>query len=834
VRCGARAGARFFTQPARQWKAAVHLVTQPARQWKTAALVAIPLLRRRWKAAALLAPLIAGGLWFWNCLPDPLFDAPCSTVLVDRDGGLLGASIAADQQWRFPPRADTVPPEFAAALTLYEDKRFHRHPGVDPLALARALRQNLEAGEVVSGASTITMQVIRLSRPGAARTVPEKLLEMVMALRLELDRDKKQVLALFASHAPFGGNVVGIDAAAWRYFGREPERLTWAEHAMLAVLPNNPALVHPGRNRPLLLEKRNQLLDSLHERGTIDAATCRLATQEPLPPEPLPLPMRAPHLLARAAAGGKIMTGTGTSAPVVGGGEAAPGTLVRTTLDPALQDLAVQVLERHQQSLRRAGIHNAAALILEVKTGRTAAYVGNTGEFTGGKHASQVDMITARRSTGSILKPLLYAAMIQKGELLPSQLVADIPTKYGSFMPENYSRSYLGAVPAYRVLSRSLNVPAVRMLHRFGVDRFQAFLKNLGMTTLHREADEYGLSLILGGAEGTLWELTSIYRGLALRALGDAPLGDAAGAGPLSPAACWLTLQAMVEAERPDEENAWREFSSSQLIAWKTGTSYGFRDAWAIGVTPEYAVGVWAGNADGEGRPGLIGSRAAAPILFDLFDLVGRSPWFEQPAGLKEVTVCARSGHPAGLHCSETAGILSPAAGTRVRPCFYCRRVHLDQEKQYQVNSSCMRVELIHSEDRFVLPPAMEYYYKKANADYRPLPAFHPACLLPGGTGPGNPAGALSILYPHPGSRIYIPLEVDGRRGKTVFQAAHRDASARIHWHLDNTYLGTTVDIHRMSLSPEAGAHRLVLVDDSGASRRRDFVILSREDAARQ
>jgi penicillin-binding protein 1C len=773
-------------------------------------------------------------LYFWLCLPGTLFHEPYSTVLLDRNGQLLGASIADDGQWRFPPRS-SVPEQFAQALVLYEDRRFHAHPGVDPLALARAIRDNIRAGEVVSGASTITMQVIRLSRKNSNRTVWEKLVEMVFALRLDLTLSKDEILALFASHAPFGGNVVGLDAAAWRYFAREPEKLSWAEHAMLAVLPNDPALIHPGRNRELLLEKRNGLLDLLCERGVIDERTCSLAKDEPLPPKPHLLPMLAPHLLARVRTTERV------------------STRVVTTLERAVQAGAAAIVARHSERLAGGGIHNAAALILDTRSGEVLAYVGNSGDFSGGEHGNQVDLITARRSTGSILKPLLYAALVETGEMLPGQLVPDIPARYGSFMPKNYSRSYEGAVPAYRVLAASLNVPAVHMLSSFGVDRYLGFLKRLGMSTLHRTGADYGLSLILGGAEGTLWELTGIYASLArsvlrypdstLEPVFHAPVvlrGELPGGGahreesirqqqgnPLSPGACWLTLKAMVDAERPGVERGWREYGSSQKIAWKTGTSYGYRDAWAIGVTPHHAIGVWVGNADGAGRPGLIGTIAAAPLLFDLFDLFERSVWFEEPASeLVFIEVCTRSGYRAGPHCEESEQLAGVSAGFRAETCPYCRRIHLDSSMDWQVNSSCEAVWNMRVQNRFVLPPAMEYFYEKRHSDYRPLPPFREDCRV---TSVEARHGSISIIYPHRNSRIYVPLEMDGNRGRTVFQAAHRDRDSTIYWHLDSRYLGYTRDLHRMSVSPAPGRHLLTLVDDRGGRVQRSFVILSVE-----
>ncbi len=797
---------------------------------------------RRWMLYAFIVLCL---FLFWQCLPSPLFDSPFSPVVLDREGKLLSASLAEDEQWRFPP-VDQVTDKFEKAITYYEDQRFFYHPGVDPPALLRAMYLNIKAGHIVSGASTISMQVMRLSRKGKPRTLNEKLIEMVLALRLELSMSKKEILALFASHAPFGGNVVGIDAASWRYFGCSPDKLSWAETAMLAVLPNSPSLIHPGKNREKLRKKRNDLLDRLEAKGAIDSLTCALSKEEPLPPKPHPIPDLSPHLANR------IMRRAGSTSN--------HGSRMRTTLLKRIQVRSAEIIKRHHKLLAANGIHNAAALIFEVNTGNVLAYVGNIHDFRDRENGNFVDIIPAPRSTGSILKPLLYAAMLQGGEILPSGLVPDIPTRVGGFVPQNYSRNYQGAIPAYMALARSLNIPAVRMLRSYGVDRFYTLLKKLGMTTLHRAADDYGLTLILGGAEGTLWDITSIYAGMA-RSLNNFFEEDQNGVSaffkpklllnerendlghkahnqetknepidfPLEPASCWLAFQAMLEVVRPGEESSWRNFSSSKKIAWKTGTSYGFRDGWTVGVSPGYAIGVWVGNADGEGRPGLTGVSTAAPILFELFGLLDDSGWFACPENrLMEIDVCKKSGYRAGPQCQDIKKELVPFAGLQSKPCPYCKVVHCDTDLHYRVNSECERVADMKSVNWFVLPPAMEWFYKLTHFDYHILPPIREDCtnsILE------NKNTSMSLIYPTKSGQIYVPIELDGRRGRTVFEAAHRDPEATIFWHLDEQYLDSTHGIHQMALAPEPGQHTLTLVDASGEHLSMDFRVLSQDSS---
>ena len=366
--------------------------------------------RRRPKTSVAVVLLLLGWLF---CLPRPLFEQPLSVVLEDRDGQLLGARIAKDGQWRFP-ESDSIPKKYAACVIAFEDKRFRWHPGVDPISLTRATWLNMRRGKVVSGGSTLTMQVIRMARDNPARTVWEKIVEVFMATRLELTYSKRAILNLYASHAPFGGNVVGIEAASWRYYGKSPHLLTWAEAATMAVLPNSPALIHPGRNRNTLMLKRNLLLERLRDNGDISAAECELSQEEPLPEQPLPLPQLAPHLLDRLAATGAAR--------------------FHTTLDKDLQQRITALLARRQEIYRGNEVHNLASIIIDVATGEVLAYVGNV-VGAGKEHGESVDILTAPRSTGSILKPYLYALALESGDILPNSLLHDVPTQLGQYKP---------------------------------------------------------------------------------------------------------------------------------------------------------------------------------------------------------------------------------------------------------------------------------------------------------------------------------------------------------------------------------------------------------------
>jgi penicillin-binding protein 1C len=788
-------------------------------------------LWRRKPLLVLLAAVLAGAAAFWAMLPRPLFREPHSAVLFARDGSLLGARIAADGQWRFPD-LDSVPQRFATALIAYEDRRFFEHVGVDPLAIARAARENWRAERVVSGASTLTMQLARLvrtqggARP-AARTLSGKAYEALLALRLELGWSKPELLALYASHAPFGGNVVGLEAASWRYFARAPEALSWAEAATLAVLPNSPALVTPGRNRERLREKRDQLLRRLARDGVLTPLDLDLALVEPLVEAPQALPDAAPHLLE---------------------------TLRRrypdeyrfvTTLDAALQRDAMELVRQQSETLHRTGIGNAAAVIVDNQRFELLAYVGNSGWSTQGERSLAVDIVQRPRSTGSILKPFLYAAMLDSGQLLPQMLVADVPTQFRGFAPENFDRTYRGAVPADEALAESLNVPAVRMLREYGYPRFYDLLRTLGFTTLREPPDHYGLTLVLGGAEATLWDVTRAYANLADRArpatarsiavnreiriltsthTDGAESQSPSATLPFSIGAAWLTQSALLEVRRPAAEAGWKEFASARSIAWKTGTSWGLRDGWAVGSSTRYTVGVWAGNATGTGVPGLTGSLAAAPLLFALHNRLPASPWYPEPLGaLKRIEVCVDDGYLASELC-ESRETWAPSGSHFDRQSPYHRVVHTDATGRFRVDAACERIGSMRHEPWFVLPPAIDHYYRRHHSSYRPVPPVRADCAA--GT---ESSSAMEFLYPGVSGKIYVPVELDGRKGRAVFEVVHRDPDADLYWHLDEQFAGRTSSVHQLAVSLAPGAHRVTVVDDAGNRLARSFEILDRE-----
>lgn len=778
----------------------------------------------RHKYKTLLLLILAGLYFFW--LPESLFNKPYSTVLLDEENELLAAQLASDGQWRFP-QSDSVPHKFKTCILNFEDEYFYYHPGINPVSIFRSLKTNIRSGEIKSGGSTITMQVARMMRNNRSRTYGQKLIECLLALRIELSYKKSSILNAYCSNAPFGSNVVGLSAAAWRYFGRSADKLSWAESAVLAVLPNAPGLIYPGRNPAGLKLKRDRLLKKLFQNRCIDSASYRLAVLEPLPQKPYPIPRLASHLLARCVI------------------EKGGSKIYRSTVRKNLQSQVDEALNKHMLSLQVNQINNACALVAEVESGRVLAYVGNAFSESNA-HENYVDIVFSPRSTGSILKPFLYALMLNENKILPQSLLEDVPTRLGAYAPKNFNHSYDGLVPANEALARSLNVPAVKMLQEYGNAKFHQRLKQLGFTTFSKSSEHYGLSLILGGGEACLFEIASAYSSMArallrysnthntyamesyhpLRFLSEPSEKTQRRAQKndlLKASSIYFTFNAMTELLRPQDYVGWMQFLSKHNIAWKTGTSFGFRDAWAVGLNGKYLVAVWVGNADGEGRPDLTGTAAAAPLMFSIFNVLSEKKWFVKPKGdMEQIRVCKQSGFKASEICDETELLDMPSGASRSKSCPFHKMVHLDASGRYRVNSSCYPVESMQHRAWFIPNAVQDYFFRHRNLSYKPLPDYLPGCVNE------LQHHQMELLYPREGFEIYVPVDETGSKGQCVFKALHKRAKASLFWYLDGEFIGSTQNYHQLALNPPSGEHFLEITDDLGETLVCKFKVLKK------
>ena len=567
--------------------------------------------RRRWQIAAAAVGgafaclLIAIGAYVYALGPAPLGrHLEYSHIVLGRDGHLLRAYATPQGRWRLPATVEDVDPRFLKLLFAYEDKRFYEHDGVDPLAMLRAVFQLVTQGHIVSGGSTLTMQVARLLEPRAHRTFGAKLRQITRALELEHALSKDQILSLYLTLAPYGGNLEGIRAASLAYFGKEPRRLTLAQAALLVALPQSPELRRPDRYPRVAREARNRVLDRVEAAGIVPRDEVMRAKQQPVPHERRQLPMLAPHSADQIVS-------------------AEPKVRVhRLTIDENLQK-SLQELARIRAQAIGPKV-SVAILAVDNATGDVLAHVGSADYFDD-RRAGQVDMTLALRSPGSTLKPFIYGLGFEDGLIHPETLIDDKPVRYGSYRPEDFDLSFQGTVTVRRALQFSLNVPAIAVLDKVGVSRLNARLTQAGAKLVLPEGAAPGLAMGLGGVGISLYDLTMLYTGLAR--MGSAlPLTEWQGQGAppsprrlLGPVAAWYVGNILIGAPPPDNAPPGR-------IAFKTGTSYGYRDAWAVGYDGRMTIGVWVGRPDGAPVPGIVGRRTAAPILFDAFARTGHAP----------------------------------------------------------------------------------------------------------------------------------------------------------------------------------------------------------------
>jgi penicillin-binding protein 1C len=781
---------------------------RPTAAFRAAAARLARWARRRPYAAASFALAAAAALYcVWP--PGQLFTKDYSSVIEDRDGAVLYVSAAKDGQVRFPPGAEKLPGKYVAALLVKEDKRYFRHFGVDVRALARALWNNGRGKGRKSGASTITMQVARMSGRGD-RTLFNKFREMVLAFRIELYFSKERILRLYAANVPMGGNVVGVESAAYRFLGHPLQEMTWAEAALLTVLPNSPSGMNLERRRDALRNRRDLLLRRLFSLRKIDSLTCASALEEPLPQVKRFRTFCAPHAGFAASA-------------------LRPGERVRLTIKKFLQERAEELLALHHKTLESRGIANAAVLVVETATGRVAAYVGSQ-DYNDTTANGRVDGVRAYRSPGSLLKPFLYAKMLDCGEILADAKVHDIPTYYGTFSPANSSREFSGLVSVRSALVQSLNVPAVRCLNLYGLDDFYWFLKQVGLAGLFRTPEGYGLPIILGSCEASLWELTQLYTDLGN--LGERQwLTVTQGPGKerdhkrlYSAGAAWQVLGILSQLSRPEAEYYWRYFNNQVPVAWKTGTSYGQKDAWAIGTNAQWTIGVWSGNFTGRGNAFLSGGASSGPLLFMLFNEFtdrNKPMWPEEPwADLVEVAVCASSGYRATDACPATVISKHPRSSETIAACPFHRKFLVCKSKGFGVCSLCWDLRDTAWVTREIYPPSLAAFYRAHGRACESAPLHNPACPAV------RSEAAIEILYPPPGVRIFVPRNIAGEYEKVVLRAAHGRKSATLFWYLDDRFMGATKEKHELAIDLKNGNHELFVQDEEGNAGTAKFLAI--------
>lgn len=732
----------------------------------------------------ILIILPVAGLLGILAVPIPSPDMEWSKVLYDKSGHVLSAKVAEDGQWRFPVD-ENLPPDLKKAITLYEDAYFYYHPGINPVSIVKALWANNKAGRVVRGGSTITMQVMRMYRGNRSRTIKQKLIEVAGALKLELLYPKDEIMHMWASIAPFGGNTVGVQSAAIRYFNRQIDELSFAEYATLAVLPNTPSSIHLNKNLDELRRKRNLLLEKMHHHGIIDDVSLELAQDESLPTYHPMVDQKALHLLAFLS------------------DQDSRKAEFYTTVDPHIQKSTEKIIQDYADIYQHDGIRNISAIIINNTTNELVAYVGNVHNNKG--NIQYVDCNQGLRSYGSLLKPFLYAYALDKGYFLPEEKVKDIPTNINGFIPKNFDRKFRGMVPLSTMVSQSLNVPAVRTLNYVGVESFHRHLRNvLGLKSINADPYHHGLSLILGGAEATPWELTRLYKGLARNYYGYNHPYDkiktlvedsrsVTGETVYSNITLEHTLAAMSSLNRPEEEQQY-QLLGGEPIAWKTGTSYGHRDAWSIGFNKQYTVTVWVGNETGEGMYDLTGVKKAAPILFHLMRILSSTEGLPLKQGeARSVKVCKVTGQMAGRLCGTVDTIFVHEVSHSLRQC-----------NDHELSDTGDTLQ--------VVDPVTHFYYER----------FYGRYSLPRQSTKSN----FGLVYPAEASIIQVPRNLSGAYNQVIAEANAGVESGKLFWFLDNQFIGFTEEEHRLAMTLEEGPHKLYINDEAGNEEQIEFNVV--------
>ncbi|HVS12576.1 MAG TPA: penicillin-binding protein 1C, partial [Thermoanaerobaculia bacterium] len=776
-----------------------------------------------WPALALgLAALAAGWLLWLFAWPLPArLRQPPSAVVEYRDGTPAFVFLSPDDRYRMAIAPEEVDPRYLEALLRFEDKRFYRHGGVDPLAVLRAVWLNLTHGEVVSGASTLTLQLVRVLEP-RPRTLASKAIEALRAAQLEARLAKREILAAYLAFVPFGRNLEGLGAASWSYFGHGPEHLTAAEIATLLAVPQSPTRRHPsGENGARLRAARNEIAAWLLARsalpldgGAATVAPERLRRQiaaEPAPSGLRPLPRSAPHLAFWLRA-------------------RDPQALhLRTTLDRGVQQVAERQLGELRGELAALGIHNGAAVVVDHRRSEVLGLIGNL-DFWDHRHGGQIAGFDVRRSPGSALKPFLYALAIEDGLALPGHLVADVPVRYGDYEPDNYDGDFVGLIPLEEALSHSLNVPFVRLLSRLGMQRFLGALRAGGVAGLDTCDGWYGLSAAIGAVEVTPLELAQLYAALArgggvapLRLLRSADDAEPAAGAPqerrlFSAGAAHLTRRALERRDRPDFPERRRMSGAPRGIAWKTGTSYGYRDAWAAGSLGDLTAVVWLGNFDNRGAVDLVGAEAAGPVFFDLLEALAdrRAPTAlpRIPAELQTVEVCAESGYLPGAACPIRRGALALRNRVPTERCPYHLRVDIDLDTGLALNPSCRAGRRWESRSVAVYPASLHRWLAREEKRLPRMPPLDPGCVERQAS-----TAALRIVSP-PAQRTLLLLPGVPAEDQEVPLQAEAEGAQRISWFVDGRYLGSAPASEALWWTPARGTHEVLATDGGGATAR--------------
>lgn len=730
--------------------------------------------------------------WFFP-LPDKI---EYSTVVTDNKGDVINAYLTSDQQWRMKTELDEISPLLRKTLIAKEDRYFYSHPGVNPFAVTRAFFKNLFRMKRTSGASTITMQVAR-ALEHRQRNIFSKLIEMFRAFQLEWKYSKDEILQMYLNLVPYGGNIEGVKAAAQLYFKKNPDHLSLAEITALSIIPNRPSSLVVGKHNDRIVLERNRWLKRFADEKVFTEKEIEDALAEPLTARRGTVPHYAPHLAYRLKQQGSY--------------------LVQTTIDLNTQLKTEKLVEDYVRTQRLRNIKNAAVIILDNKTHAVIAYVGSSG-FYDTTDGGQVDGIRAVRQPGSTLKPLLYALCFDEGLLTPKTVLTDVAVNYEGYAPENYDRHFNGYVTVEYALEHSLNIPAVKSLKLLGQDKLVSKLAACRFRQIQKDQRKLGLSMVLGGCGTTLEELTGLFSAFANDGYYIPPSFTKAATAHrklsvVSPAANYMINEILSKVNRPDFPLNWSATERMPKIAWKTGTSYGRKDAWSIGYNKNYTVGVWTGNFSGTGAADLSGATIATPLLFKIFNTIDYDSdveWFSQPAGCDTRQVCSETGMVPADHCSNrTTDHFIPLVSS-TRSCNNYQEIMISPDEKSSYCRSCAPPTGYKKKWYKITEPDMQAWYADNRIAYERIPAHNPDCEV---IFRGN---APFITSPVNGTEYLInkkepePLQLVCKTANDV---------GKVYWYINNKFYKSCNAGEKQFFIPEEGPVKISCTDDKGRNR---------------
>lgn len=764
-------------------------------------------IRAKWLKIGLSALLIAtlSLVISFECtsLPERLSESH-SPILLYEDGSVAHIQLAPDDRWRTEANLNRIDPAYIQALLTIEDERFYWHTGFDPLSITRALFQNILSGEIISGASTLTMQLVRIVEP-RPRTYRSKMVETWRAMQLEWHFSKSEILELYLTFIPFGKNIEGIEAASLAYFGRLPKHLEAHQIALLIAIPQNPNARYPSPNNfGRLKQSRDHIAQLLLSKNALpieDEAELETGIlNKPLPHRAQSFPRDIPHLMDQLKM------------------HLPPSARIQTTLNSEIQASIQQALDERYLEYQRRGIHNATIVIAHKHTGEIKGLIGNF-DYWSGEHGSTIPAYSTMRSAGSTLKPFLYALSIDLGLATPSRIMEDIPHDFRGYQPRNYGASYHGLVTLRESLSQSYNIPFIELLSEMGLNEFLHHLSGLGIRKYERRKDALGLSAAVG-LEVTPLELTQAYLVLAdMGVMKELKLMDSEfleqkilpsfgvqNTASISDGASWLTGEALRQRDRPDFPERMQYTSRQKPFSWKTGTSFGFHDAWTAGWGEDYVAVIWFGNLNHDSSVHLIGSEAAGTVFFEVMERLEKAfvpP--AKPASLTVVKVCAQTGHIPTSACTETISTLAPQTRVPTETCDEHHHIFVDSQGS-RSTPMCTDEPLT---SKSVWVPSMEFQR------WSKIPVALPP-LAPGCRSSATINSMMKIDSPKPNHRILL-LE-DGQEQSIPLEATHNDPHAQLYWYIDQEFIGTSDESNQLWWTPTEGAHTISVEDSRGNS----------------